>query len=340
MRGENLTKFLKAIDLIAQHNGATIAEISRELEIHRRSVYRLIQRIEDFGFPLYNDRFPLEKEKRWKIDASYLKKLPNMTVPDVQLNISEIIALHLLKSEGYVLKGTELEKHIQSVFGKLAMILPEKAAASLTKIKKLFVSSDKFGKNYAGLEPIIEQLLDAALEQITCRITYHAFHDDRVKRFSIDPLHFFENDGGLYVLVRLTGSDDIRTIAVERIQEIRETGDAFDYPAGFDPEALLASAFNLTFDDPVQARIWFAPHQARYIKARQWAKRQNFTEQEDGSIILDMETSGLWEVKQWVLSFGKAARVLAPEALKNEIRDELIAAARQYDDEITPSETL
>ncbi len=37
-----------------------------------------------------------------------------------------------------------------------------------------------------------------------CLVEYHSFSDDRVKKFKIDPLHFFERDGWLYLFVRTT----------------------------------------------------------------------------------------------------------------------------------------
>ena len=38
-----------------------------------------------------------------------------------------------------------------------------------------------------------------------------------------------------------------------------------------------------------------------------------------------METSGWWDVKRWVLSYGSEAKVLEPEDLRKEIRAELKA---------------
>ncbi|MBT3234280.1 MAG: WYL domain-containing protein, partial [Calditrichaeota bacterium] len=51
---------------------------------------------------------------------------------------------------------------------------------------------------------------------------------------------------------------------------------------------------------------------------------------EDGSIILSMETSGWWDVKRWVLSHGREAKVLEPEELRREMLDELRAAQDSY----------
>ena len=330
MRGKNLIKLLKALELLSKPEGTTIEEMAAQLGIDRRSVYRLINVVEELGFPLYDDKIPLEKEKRWKLEESYLKKLPNMKVPDVNLTLLEIISLYLLRSEASLLKGTELEKHTRSAFGKFSMFLPKDAFSKLNKIKALFVSASKFVKDYSGKEEIIGQLMDAMLKNETCYLTYHSFYDDKIKNFKVDPLHFFENDSGLYLLVNTTTFGDIRTLAVERIEKIKETGELFEYPDKFDPEELLESAFDIVYGDPVKVKIWFSSEQARYIKERKWSKSQEIMDQEDGSIILSMETSGWWDVKRWVLSYGKGAKVLEPEAFRMEIADELRAAGNLY----------
>ena len=330
MRGKNLIKLLKALEILSKPEGTTIEQMATQLEVDKRSVYRLKEVIEDLGFPIYDEKIPFEKEKRWKLEETYLKKLPNMKVPDINLTLPEIISLYLLRSEASLLKGTELEKHTNSAFGKFSMFLPKDAFGKLDKIKALFVSASKFVKDYSGKEDLIGQLMDAIMKKETCFIGYHSFYDDKVKNFKIDPLHFFENHGGLYLLVNTTTFGDIRTLAIERIQKIKKTGDFFEYPKDFDPQALLETAFDIVYDDPIKVKIWFSPDQARYIKERKWSESQVITEQEDGSIILEMETSGWWDVKRWVLSYGSGAKVLEPEELKREIAGELRAAGNFY----------
>ena len=43
-----------------------------------------------------------------------------------------------------------------------------------------------------------------------------------------------------------------------------------------------------------------------------------------------MSTSGWWDVKRWVLSFGADAKVLEPIELRKEIVEELSAAEDRY----------
>jgi predicted DNA-binding transcriptional regulator YafY len=259
-----------------------------------------------------------------------VKKLPNITIPDIQLSAAEIIALYLIKGEEKLYRGTEIEKTINSAFQKIGMFLPEEAADQLKKIKTLFVPAAKFAKDYSGKEEIINQLTEAVLQRKTCLVTYHAFSDDRVKNFKINPLHFYERDGGLYIFVQSAAYGDVITLAVERIQSLVITPDSFEYPKSFNPESLLDSAFDMVCEDPTDFKIWFSADQARYIKERVWSKTQKIEDQADGSIVLTMRTGGMWDVKRWVLSNGAQARVLEPEELKQEIAEELRAAYNRY----------
>lgn len=325
-----MIKLLRALELMSKPAGTTIEEMAEHLEVDRRSVYRMINLVEELGFPIYDDKVPFEKEKRWKLEESYLKKLPNIKIPDVNLTLPEIISLYLLKGEGSIFKGTEIERLTKSAFGKLSLFVPKDAFSKLSKIKALFVSTSKFAKDYSDKEEIINQLMDAMLKRETCYVKYHSFYDDKIKNFKIDPLHFFENNGGLYLFVNTTTFGDILTLAVERIWEITKTGSTFEYPKDFDPEELLESAFDIVYEEPVDVKIWFSTDQARYIKERKWSKTQKIEDQKDGSIILSMSTSGRWDVIRWVLSYGGEANIIEPEELRNIIRNEIITLLESY----------
>lgn len=330
MRGSNLIKLLKTLDRLGRPEGTTIEELQNELGIDRRSVYRQMQLVHDLGFPLYDDKVPFEKRKRWKLTEGYLKRLPNMKVPNVELSLSEIVALHLLKGEGTIYRGTEIENAIDSAFTKIGLFASNGLEDKLKKVSALFTPSSKFAKDYSGKEKTIDALTDSILRNNSCRITYHSFYDDKVKEFEIDPLNFFEHNGGLYIFARKTGTKDIRVLAVERIKRLEVMDLIFKYPKGFDPEELLSNAFCITYDDPVKAKVRFSADQAKYVKQRKWAKDQRIIDQPDGSIILEIKTSGWWDVKKWVLSFGAEAEVLEPEGLREEIRKEFETAMGKY----------
>ncbi|RJX17080.1 MAG: WYL domain-containing protein [Desulforudis sp.] len=331
MRGSNLVKFLRTVDLLSRPQGATVDEIVEELGIDKRSVYRLLEVISDMHFPIYDEPDPEDRRRvRKRLVDTYQKKLPNMTVPEINLSVSELIALYLLRGEERIYKGTEVEKKIDSAFAKIAFFMPPNLPFQLDKLRPLFLSARKLAKDYKDKEEIIDLLTDAMLQNLTCYVQYHSFADDEVKSFRIDPLHLFENQGGLYLFVNATKFGDIRILAVERIEKLSITEDKFVYPENFNPEERLESAFNISMDDEIACKIWFSPSQARYIAERKWSPNQKIKNETDGSIILSMTTSGLWDVKRWIMMYGADAEVLEPEELRQAIVADLAAMQERY----------
>lgn len=323
MRGQRVMKFIRGIMLLAQPCGTTVDELGRKLEIQKRQVYRLLESVQDdWGFVLEEEKLE-EGGKRFSLAVGQHKRLSEIKVPELNLTIDEVVALHFLKGHSKLFKGTDVGDGIERAFAKLETYVPDGLGEKIERVRSLFVPSVRFAKDYAGKEALIESLSEAILGQYTCVVEYHSFADNKKKKYQIDPLRFFERDGGLYLFVRATRFGDIRVLAIERIDQIEATQNIFTYPADFDPEALLDRAFGMFYDDPLEVKIWFSADQARYIRERKWAPDQKITERNDGSIELWLKTSGWYDVKKWVLSFGAEARVLEPEHLLEKVRDEV-----------------
>ncbi|MEW6291513.1 MAG: WYL domain-containing transcriptional regulator [Thermodesulfobacteriota bacterium] len=330
MRGINLIKLMKLLDLLSRPAGASYDEMAEELNITKRSVYRLLEVLDALGFPVIDEKIKGDPRKRKKLLEDFRKKLPNMTVPEITFTNSELFALALLKNEDSVLRGTELDQALEQVFSRLEIIMPENLAVKLKKVRSLFVRKITVGKTYAGQEKIIEQLFRAILATRRCTLTYHSFSADTVKSYQADPLQFFEHNGGLYLFARVVKYGDIRILAIERIKKIETELESFDYPENFDSQSYLESAFGLTMDDEIEVKILFSADQARYIKERKWAVQQKLAIRPDGSVILWMRTSGWYDVKRWVLSFGSDAEILEPPELREGIKREIMEMGKLY----------
>ena len=331
MRGQRVMKFIRGIMLLAQPCGTTVEELGRKLEIQTRQVYRLLASVQDdWGFVLDEEKLD-GGGKRFSLAAGQHKRLSEIKVPELNLSIDEVVALHFLKGHAKLFKGTEVGDGINRAFAKLETYVPDGLGEKLERVRSLFVPSARFAKDYAGKEALIDSLAEAILGQRTCVVEYHSFADDTTKIFQVEPLRFFERDGGLYLFVRVPRYGDIRVLAVERIGKIEATDAVFVYPADFDPEALLDRSFGMFYDDPLEVEIWFSADQARYIKERQWAQEQKITTRTDGSVVLWMKTSGWYDVKKWILSFGAEACVLEPAHLQDKVRKEVEKMLKGYD---------
>jgi predicted DNA-binding transcriptional regulator YafY len=268
--------------------------------------------------------------KRFSLSREDVTRAGKLKVPNINLSLSEIAALYFLKSSSGLYQGTEIQVEIDKAFVKLDHFVPDEFGAKVGSVAGAFVTSRRFAKDYSDKEEILDTLVTAITNQQTCLVTYHAFAENHVKTYRIAPLQLFEHHGGLYLFSQIVKFGDIRMQAVERIKSIEMEYETFERPDDFNAEERLCSAFGLDYDDPIEAKIWISGDQARYVKERRWAKEQTFTDQEDGSTILEMKTSGWQEIKSWILSMGSDAMLIEPENLRLNLASEISKMATLY----------
>ena len=123
----NTIKLLKAVNLLASPNGASVKWLMEGLGISRRSVFRLLQALEELGFPITDDQRQHNTPKTYRLMDTYVLKLPNIALPKPCLTTEEII--HIL-SVLETCKRFNLANEapaLKSATGKLKAMLPAKA---------------------------------------------------------------------------------------------------------------------------------------------------------------------------------------------------------------------
>jgi predicted DNA-binding transcriptional regulator YafY len=331
MRGRNVVKFLQAIELLGRPTGATLIELMNGLDLKKRGAYRMLAFLQDeMKLVVHEDAALLDGSKRFYLDEEDVRRAGKIKVPNINLTLSEIIALYFLRGSSSMYQGTDIQKSIDKAFTKFDYYLPEGFGERLGNISGVFAASNQYTKDYSDKEDILDDLVTAISKRQVCQVTYHAFGENKIKTYQIAPLQLFERNGGLYLFAIIVKYGDIRLQAVERIQELKLEDETFEPPQDFDAEKLLSAAFGVTYDDPIDLKIWFPASQARYVKERQWAQDQSFDDHEDGSTILEMKTSGWSEVKRWLLSFGSEAKLLEPEELRLDMAEEVTAMKDCY----------
>jgi predicted DNA-binding transcriptional regulator YafY len=107
----NSVKFLKAINLLASPRGATIKRIMGDLNISRRSTFRLLQALEELGLPLIDGQSRSRTEKTYRLLDSYVLKLPNMVIPNPAFTAAEIeLILTLLDLYKHLIQIAEIPR--------------------------------------------------------------------------------------------------------------------------------------------------------------------------------------------------------------------------------------
>ena len=112
-----------------------------------------------------------------------------------------------------------------------------------------------------------------------------------------------------------------RIYALSRIKNIKITKEQFSIPEGFDISKEVDLSFGIWHNtgDPEEYELLFDSSLANYILEREWHKGQQMEQREDGSVYLKFSSNQRPQVLSWVLGFGSAVKVLAPESLREEI---------------------
>lgn len=312
-------RLARIIDLMNRPGGVTIRQMMDELEIQERSVYRALQGLELLNVDFFKEPVPGAPCMRYRLAPDYAAKLPTFSLPHFDLNFSELMALCLACADSGPMRGTGLEKALKTAFNKFSAQLPVELVECMDGLSEVFVALPEREKMLDGKEELIESLVNAILNHRCCRMRYYSFHSREEKTYLLEPLHFFEHQGGLYLFANIPAYDDVRMLAVQRMLEVEVLAEKFQYPKSFDVHAKLREPFGLIINDPLTVTVRLSPNASRYALEQRFFVSQEKTCHPDGSIATTITTSGRRDVLSWVLGSMGEVEILAPEDLREEV---------------------
>lgn len=250
-------------------------------------------------------------------------------LPGIIVTEGELLAFFLSVEVAKRYLGTGLEEILRSAVEKLS----RNVSGSIT------VDLDTLRSHYSFSAPTLlaaneQALLDlhhaiAGFNKVWMRY-YTASRDEHTKR-TIHPYHLTNIRGDWYLIAYDELRKEIRNFSVARIEEWKLIKEKFKR----DPEFLVAKYMGSAFQaerggETADVVIRFAPQAARYVREKHWHDSQQIDEQDDGGLILKLNTSGLGEVKRWTLQYGGDAEVIAPDQLREEFKKEIRAMMLRY----------
>src|SRR3989442_11661156 len=309
----------------ARGAGATIDDLASRCAVTTRTIRRDLQALEEAGFPIYDDRSHDDGRTRWSINGRVFKGLA------AGLTLSELCALYFSRTLLESLSGTPFRDDVESGFEKLASVLTPHMRQFLDQLPR--VISTKADPMRTRDDPrrqeIIARALEATLHHRQTTITYHSKSSDRTKTYLIHPYRLAYAQGGLYLLAYVPEYGEVRTFAVERIQELSLLEDRFA-PIEELPDAAFPHSLGVHSGPPERVEIEFQPAVAEYVSAREWHQSQEVRDAPGGGVLITLNVCLDRALTSWILSFGPFARVVSPERLAREIAEQIEETRAQY----------
>lgn len=224
-------------------------------------------------------------------------------------------------------------RQLRSGLRRLSERLDSKVAIEARELRNdyfLFQSKADLNLDLA----VVSQLERACRDGYSAEITYHTANRDVVSDRVVDPYGMLVQYNALQLLAFCHQRQKVITFRVDRIKQLRVTEQRFETLPGFSLKAYMATAFRWEVGDAARrVVVEFDRATAPFVRGRQWHSTQGLTDLPGGGLLLSMEVSGLRDVAQWVLSYGKGAIVREPPELVRAIAREVEIMQRQSETE-------
>lgn len=319
----NLTKLIQAVSLLAAPGGTTIKVLMSRLGISRRSAFRMLEALTDLGLPLVDERRDLSTEKIYRLLEDYTQRLPNMTLPSLDLTPQERYFLEAIL-EGRSLQASSSAALLSSLRSKLQALLPE-----LDPNPPLDTDSNPTATLLATFRTAIKT-------GQACSVVYRSPIDSIARSYTLSPVKLIEHRGGLYLYAKPEGQTHCRLLDLDLFESATLAITSSEHLVDIDYAASLAATFDLEADAPVQATLRFSSAVAKQATARHIGIIQSTKSQSDGSTVLTISSRNLRDLIRWALSWGPDAEILAPPELRSMTRKELAQALARYDSTRSP----
>jgi len=330
----SLIQVLTAAKLIGRISGATISELEEKLGISRRSVYRILDALEELRYPYFKDE---EHGNRYRLQDPGRPTSWWLPLPSVSFDLEDRVLLDFLFESAA--RDPALSQTVRKLREKLSLVgaaagyafAPKKSGAGETKPAAVLLKSSVASK---ASSPTVEQyfkiLIEAATQRHTCEVSYESRESGDVKTYPINPLALFESEGGLYCYVVVPRHGSIIILALERIRELKTLDLVFTPPTGFDAEKRLADPFGIVQEESFSVLLYFSEEQAPYVRDRAWPDSYCFEELTNGKLSMSFETAGFFGLKRWILSWGVDVEVVKPEWLRKSVIEEIQGVSELY----------
>jgi predicted DNA-binding transcriptional regulator YafY len=313
MRADRL---LSIMMLLQARGRLTAGQLSRELEVSERTIYRDMDALSIAGVPVYGDRGP---EGGYALLESYRTTLTGLTE-------NEVRALFMLSIPA-PLAELGIDQELRTALLKLAAALPDVHRGDEMRVRRRIHLDATWWAREQEPVPHLQTVHQAVWEDHKLTIRYRQmFGTPAVLERLVDPYGLVAK-GGVWHLV-CARNERVRVHRISRLLDARLSDETFSRPRDFDLAAFWEAWCTQVEEDrlgcPVVVRVaptlveWLPTFFGGRIRA---AIAQAEPPDERGWITLTLHFEGLWAARNRLLGFGRAVEVLEPEPLRLSMLD-------------------
>jgi predicted DNA-binding transcriptional regulator YafY len=291
--------------------GLKIKEIAEKCSVSLRTTYRDLELLEgELGVPIWEQQC-----KRGVAEGYFLQ--PITFTPSESMNI--FLAIRLMQQFTHI-----YNPNVISTFMKLATIVPPSLRKQIQGTLDFIAQHPKDERNINNLNKITQ----AWLSHNRVKITYQLFSDETPREHIIEP-YFIEPlmiGHSNYLIANECQKKATCVIKIDCIiGEVSIQEDTYTIPADFNAIDYLNSKWGTSIDsagtseDIETVKLHFSQRMSRVVTPTVWHPSQHLEPQDDGSVIMTVQTNISVDFFSWILGWGPDVVVLEPEPLRKRI---------------------
>ena len=316
-RDRQVVRILGILGALLGGGRPSVREMARRFGTRRETIYRDLRALEDAGYAVVGD------------EGGHLSRPQLLTdgkrTPQVRFTPEEISALDWAVAQA---RTGPLSEALDGARQKLQAI----SAALGQEAAGVAGVTDSWGPTVPPTAPeVLLHLAEAILRRRTCRVTYRTPDATEPKTYAYHPYRLLNVAGAFYCVGKVPPHGGLTTLAAHRVGAIELLSDTFMVDAAVDLNRLREEAFGVVWEEPVRVVLRFRADQAPYVAERQWQPSQELQWLPDGRVELTFKAGGSFEITRWILGWGDAVEVIAPDEVRRQIQQILRSATAFYE---------
>lgn len=249
--------------------------------------------------------------------------------PQFPLSEAEIFALLVAHKALAQYRGTPFEHPLALAFRRLTSQLDSSGKYTLNNLDEA-LSFRPFAPEDNDLA-IFEVLTRALKERRVLKFLYRKLDAETSQTRTVHPYHLGCVDNHWYLFAFDVQRQAMRTFALPRLKSPEITKQRFTIPKKFNLAEYLEGSFSVfKGEDDYEVVIQFDSWGADLIRGRKWHASQEIMELPKRQLRLRLRLNSIEEAERWVLSWGRHATVIRPQALADRLRETAHALISRY----------
>lgn len=300
----------------------SVEDLARQLECSTSSVFRLVKTLrEHLGAPIEFDR-ELKGYRYVRTPEGRQYQLPGLWFSGTELQ-SLVVLQKLLSGLGPGL----LERHLAPLAKRIDELVQHKRlhlGDVASRIRLLTLAARPLGACF-------HVVASATLQRRKLHLRYHARSRDELTERTVSPQRLAHYRDNWYLDAWDELRNDLRSFSVDRIRAATELEEAAcEVPAATLDEHFASAYGILSGKANKTAVLRFSAERARWVADERWHPEQSGQFLTDGRYELRFPFRDARELVMDILRYGADVEVVAPEALRAEVKRALEAALQRY----------